>query len=253
MGRAYRRNSLARRNPLLAARKLMRTAGIAPEIKYVGERVVDATFNNTISSADLYPVCPGVSQGVGDYQRLGTKIRGKYLYIRGTVSLADSMNTGSGGYADQANGPIVARLLCLQSKAAKTNGAISSVPIGSLLDDRIGTGATRAFAGNSYDVYAPLNKDLFTVYMDKKVKLIPQQASGVSTYPYVGQRTHAFSCRVPAPKGMSFDDTSSGNNPTNFAPFFCAAWAYVNDKVPGTADQVPVAIQAISTLYFTDA
>ena len=30
--------------------------GYKPEVKYVGERVVDANFNNTISSTDCYPV-----------------------------------------------------------------------------------------------------------------------------------------------------------------------------------------------------
>lgn len=254
---ARRMNRFARRNPLLAARKLARTAGIVPETKYVGARVVDANFNNSISSGDLYALCPGVSQGVGDFQRLGTRIRGKYLYVRGTVTLNDAMNTASGGFSAQTNGPIIVRLLCLQCKSAKNNAQIggigNQVPITALIDDRIGTGSTRQFTGNNYDIYAPLNKDMFTVYMDRKIKLVPQEAAGIGTYPYMGQKTYSFTCRIPAPKVMNFDDTSSGNNPTMFAPFLTAAWAYANDKTPGTSDQVPVHIQAISTLYFTDA
>lgn len=246
------RTSAKRRSGLLRLAK-----GYKPEVKYVGERVVDANFNNTISSTDCYPVCPAVSPGTGDYQRLGTRIRGRYLYIRGTVTLNDAMNTATGGYTTQSNGPIIVRLLVLSSKQATTNGQIggigNAVNMGTLIDDRIGTGATRQFQGNNYDIYAPLNKDVFTVYMDKKIKLRPQEAAGIGTYPYMGQATHSFVCRVPAPKNMTFDDTGLGSYPANFAPFLCAGWAYANDKTPGTTDQVPVHVQAISTLYFTDA
>lgn len=240
----------------LVAARLRGVKGFSPEVKYVGARVVDANFNNTIAAPDLYPVCPDVSQGVGDYQRLGTRIRGRYLYVRGTVSLNDAMNTASGGFTTQSNGPIIVRLMILSNKQATTNGQIggigNQVSINTLLDDRIGTGATRAFAGNNYDIYAPLNKDTFVVHMDRKVNLIPQEAAGIGTYPYMGQRTYSFVCRIKAP-AMTFDDTALGNSPANFAPFLCAGWAYANDKTPGTSDQVPVHIQAISTLYFTDA
>lgn len=227
------------------------------EVKYCGARVVDANFNNTISSSDCYPICPSITQGTGDYQRLGTRVRGKYTIVRGTVSLNDAMNTGAGGYTTQSNGPIIVRVMILSCKAATNNNQIggigNQVNMGCLIDDRIGTGATRQFTGSNFDVYAPLNKDLFRVWFDKKVKLIPQEAAGVGTYPYMGQRTYSFYCKVPAPANMTFDDTSSGNEPTNYAPFLCAGWAYANDKTPGTVDQVPVHIQAISTLYFSDA
>jgi len=244
----------ARRTSMLAAATRLRTVGIKPETKYVGARVVAANFNRFITNADLYPVCPGVSQGVGDYQRLGTKIRGKYLYIRGTVTLSDDMNTNSGSFANQALGPIVVRLLILSSKNIKSNSNIGSVQLGQLLDDRIGTGATRSFNGDTFDLYAPLNKDMFTVHMDRKIKLIPQNAESQGVQgPYMGQRTHAFTCRIPAPKSMTFDDTTLGSNCANFAPFLTAGWGYANDRPATTIDVVPVNIQAISTLYFTDA
>lgn len=231
--------------------------GLVPETKYCGARVVDANFNNTISSADCYPLCPSITQGTGDYQRLGTRIRGKYIIVRGTVTLNDAMNTGTGGFGSQSYGPIIVRLLMLSCKAATNNNQIgglsNQVNMGCLIDDRIGTGATRQFTGNNYDVYAPLNKDLFKVWFDRKVKLVPQLADTASTASFLGQRTHSFWCKIPAPANMTFDDTSSGNEPTNYAPFLCAGWAYMNDKTPGTVDQVPVHIEAISTLYFSDA
>ena len=63
------------------------------------------------------------------------------------------MNTATGGYTTQSNGPIIVRLLVLSSKQATTNGQIggigNAVNMGTLIDDRIGTGATRQFQGTT--------------------------------------------------------------------------------------------------------
>jgi len=46
----------------------------------------DQSFNSTITSpAECYPVMPAISIGTGDFQRIGDKVRGKYLYVKGHI------------------------------------------------------------------------------------------------------------------------------------------------------------------------
>lgn len=240
--------------PMLAAvkRALVRTA----ETKYVSAQY-DLSFNSTVgSSGECYPLCPTVSQGVDDYQRLGDKIRGKYLIIRGKVQYNNSFLDTAG---TQFIPPSTCRVMILSQNNIKVSSDVSSrADVAHLLKDNVGTGTARPYSGGQYDNLAPINKDLFRVHLDKKVKLnwINHQVvltdTGVSISHDVGNdRTKYFYCKIPINRNMKFDD-GTGNYPNSFAPFLCFGAVCDDGAAPWTAS-TPFHVSFTSTLYFTDA
>lgn len=227
------------------------------ETKYVSSQQ-DLSFNSTISSAaEAYPLCPAVPQGTDDYQRIGDKIKGKYLIIKGKVQY----NTG---FLDTAGTqfipPSTCRVMILSQNNVKTSGDVLAgrVDVAHLLKDNVGTGAARPYSGTQYDNLAPINKDLFKVHMDKKIRLnwinhqIVVTDPGVSISHDVGNdRTKYFYCKIKLNKSMKFDD-GTGNFPNAFAPFLCFGGVCDDGSSPWTAS-TPYRVTFSSTLYFQDA
>jgi len=229
----------------------------AAEDKFISVQTV-TTHNSTITTpAECYAMVPQVTQGVGDYQRIGDKIRGKYLYIKGYVqydfTVLDTLISSQSVYLP----PATVRVMILSQKNVKVGSAVStSVDVNHLLKDNVATGTARAYNSSVFDNVAPINKDLFTVHMDRKIKL--NFISSNSLAPVSGQvavvgndRTKYFSCRIKCPASLKFDD-GNGNWPNSFAPFLCLG--AVNDD--GTAPwslTTPYRLTAMSTLYFEDS
>lgn len=215
-------------------------------------------FNSTIgSAAECYAMVPQITQGTDDYQRIGDKVRGKYLYIKGMVQYDESyLNTvGVNTYIP----PVTCRALILSQKNIKVGSEVSTrVDVAHLLKDNVGTGTARSYAGTTWDNVAPINKDLFRVHMDKKIKL-----NWVQHYSYTGggnsteavgagtDHTKYFSCRVKVPATLTFDN-GNGSWPNNFAPFFCFGSVCDDGSSPYTVG-TPFRVRILSTLYFEDA
>lgn len=228
---------------------------VQPEVKYVGENLIDSSFNPSITSGDVYPALPAVTQGDGDFQRVGDKIKGRYLYLRGHVTYDTVTVAGTGSLWD--NHPIVVRLLCLSQKNVKSTNLLSNIRTENLLDDRIGTDATRSFTGaNMYDITAPINKDLFTVHYDRKIYMSPQGLAGAGSGSIAwtgGQRAVPFTAKIKVPSTMTFDDSALGAGMcTNFAPFFVAGWCYADGSAAPSGTTTPIHINMQSRVYFTD-
>lgn len=227
------------------------------ETKYVSTQQ-DLSFNSTISSAsEAYPLCPAVPQGTDDYQRIGDKIKGKYLIVRGKVQYNNAFLDTAG---TQFIPPSTCRLMILSQNNVKTSGDISAgrVDVAHLLKDNVGTGAARSYSGSQYDNLAPINRDLFKVHLDKKIRLnwinhqIVVTDPGVSISHDVGNdRTKYFYCKIKLDKGMKFDD-GTGNFPNSFAPFMVFGGVCDDGSAPWTAS-TPYRVTFTSTLYFQDA
>lgn len=224
------------------------------ETKYVGQNVVDAAFTFNISSpAECYRLLPDVTVGTAGHQRVGDKIRPKYLIVRGHVQW---------DYSQYGNilPPTTVRLLMLTQKNIKTSSDIASrVDVAHLLKDNIATDVARAYTGTMYDNLAPINRDLFTVLMDKKIKLkMKQFLSGTApttSTQLTGidgtQSTVAFYKKIKCPATFCFDD-GNGNQPNNFAPFVCLG-AVADDNSGAFTLGAPIRLTCQSVLYFTDA
>lgn len=223
------------------------------ETKYVS-LTNDQSFNSSISSgSEAYPLMPLISQGNDDFQRLGDKVRGKYLYVKGhlhyNASFIDAI--GVNNYVP----PSTCRILILSQKNIKSNLQINAglVDTPHLLKDNVGTGVARAYVGVMRDNLAPINKDLFKVHMDRKVKMryIFQSSDGTGTGSHIGQPTAYFACRIKMPATLTFDDTNM-NNPNNFAPFLCFGSVLDDGSSPFSVQQ-PYRMTWLSTAYFEDA
>lgn len=213
------------------------------------------TFNQTISSAsECYTVVPKVTQGAGDYQRVGDKIKGTYLIIKGMVQYDKDFLT-SQPYAP----PSTVRVMILSQKNIKLATDVSSkAQVGQLLkENNVNSPTARSYSGGLFDNLAKINRELFTVHMDKKIKfnwITQQEYTGTSpnvTWQTGNDRTKYFMCKIKVGKTLTFDD-GNGDYPNNFAPFLCVGG--VNDD--GTAPWVagtPYRVTYQQTLYYTDA
>lgn len=214
---------------------------------------MNQTFNGTISSSsECYTIIPTVTQGVDDWQRVGDRIRPKYIYVKGYVQY----DVSSGG--NQYLPPATCRLLVLSQKNVKASVEIPTrIDTSHLLKDNLATGVGRAYTGTVIDNLAPINKELFTVHMDKKVKFNWQNKKGTDGIdPTVewqtgNDRTKYFTLRLKCPKSLTYD-TNTGDTPNNFAPFFC--FGAVNDDASGPWTlTAPFRVVYLSTMYFEDA
>lgn len=213
-------------------------------------------FNSTISSSsECYPLIPEITLGTGDFQRIGDKIRGKYLYIKGYLQY--NLNYLEFAVGNQYLLPVTARVMILSQKNIKVGSDVSSrADVAHLLKDNVGTGTARPYNAGVLDNLAPINKDLFKVHLDRKIKLNwvqrgDQTNTGDTGFGVGNDRTKYFTCRIKMPKTLTFDDGNI-NYPNNFAPFLC--FGAVNDDgstkyTVGT----PFRVGWISTAYFEDS
>lgn len=221
------------------------------ETKYVS-LTQDLNFNSTISSAsECYRLMPDIPQGDDDFQRNGDKVSGRYLYVKGHIQYnASFINT------PQVNNyvpPSTVRLLILSQKNIRANAQITSLAdINNLLKDNVATGTARAYVGAMTDNLAPINRDLFKVHMDRKIKMkaIYQSSDNTGTGGWVGLPTYYFRCRIKLPKTLYYD-TTNGNSPNNFAPFLCMGSVLEDGSSPFSI-QTPYRLTFLSTAYYDD-
>lgn len=239
---------------LAAKRAVVRTA----ETKFVSTSE-DHSYNSTITSAsECYPLVPQITLGTGDYQRIGDKIRGKYLIIKGHVQWDYTFLQQHSTTTYMP--PSTVRIMILSQNNLKVASDVSSrVDTAHLLKDNVATGTARGYGGGMFDNLAPINKDLFRVHMDRKVKLnwinwslSNSGGGGQSESQAVGNdRTKYFYCKIRINRNMKFDD-GNGNYPNSFAPFICVGAVSDDGNGPYSAT-TPYRVSTLSTLYFTDA
>jgi len=223
------------------------------EDKIICNSVSLANHNSSISTGDCYPLVPRVAQGTDDWNRVGSKIRPKYLRVTGRLALVfDPTNqtpASGGGYmftGTEYMSPLVVRLIAFTQNDIKSGLSGASVDTGALL--RGDNGAMKAFQGYTADLLRPVNTDKFKVLKDKQYELVPcpkQTIDGV-------YRTQVpFSFKIKCPASLKYDDNSA-NAPNNFCPFIAVGYGYPNQSPPDTI-QTPLVMEVISTLCYEDA
>lgn len=211
-------------------------------------------FNGVISGAsECYPLVPPIVQGTDDYQRIGDRIKPKYLYVKGYVQYE------TGSYTQAYLPAVTCRAMILTQKNIRATSDVSSrVDTNHLLKDNVSTGVGRSYVGGPTDNLSPINKEAFNVLMDKRIKFnwannhsydtgglaVPGWSSG-------NDRTKYFTARIKCPATLTYD-TNTGNTPNNFAPFFCFGAVCDDGSAPWTAT-TPFKVVFLSTLYYEDA
>lgn len=245
--------SVAAANRLTTVAMVKRMIGKSTENKMAGRRIMNNQSLDSVPTSP-FPVLPQVSQGTQDYQRIGESISPKGLYIKADMGIA------AGTSSD--NRPITARVMVLSLKAIKNEQFLSAgfgAQIAKLLKyNDITSGIIELPYGTQpFSNLPPINKDLFTVHADKRIKLYPvnTQEGSASHEVRLGQLKR-FSCKVKLPSTLHFDaqDGGWGNVATNACPFMIIGYEY-SDGLPGdfANAEVKLLVNAHSFLYYEDA
>lgn len=194
-------------------------------------------FNSAISVVgDMLQVMPGMIKGINENERIGEKVMGKSLSVRGHVMLP----TINRGIEEPGVSNVICRLFCvsLKSKSLFTDAIGTSVPLQSLL---LKGGAATGFTGLLSDIYAPVNRNIFTVHYDKKFYLSQDYINtlGAATTGIVSVNTREavkfFNFQVKCKQVMKYDDSqATGTYPVNFAPIMLLGYSFLDGSAPDT-------------------
>lgn len=212
-------------------------------------------FNSGISStADMLQVLPNIQTSVLDNGRVGDQIRLQKFNIKGYLKL--DINTSGSSNSDLT--AVYCRLfvLSLKQKPNYTDATSSSTPLSVLLKKG---GTTTNFSGQLSDMMAPVNTDVFTVHADRKFYLNQSMLQNFNNtlnaiVPIDMKNTVKF-FNIPVRcknKLLKYDNgTSSGLLPTNYGPFLCLGYCFLNGA---SADVVStrVGLHYISTVTYED-
>lgn len=193
-------------------------------------------FNSGIDTVgDIVQILPGIAQGVGENQRIGNQIRAKSLNVKGYVKL-DINETAD----NTANPNVVVRMMIVSMKTTQSfqDAQSLSTKIGSLL---LKGGTTTTFAGNLQDIYAPINRNVFTVHHDRKfylrqdyINTIGASAPSTTLTQDISKTVKFFNLNVKC-RGriLKYDeDVGSDILPNNFAPFILLGYSYLDGSTP---------------------
>lgn len=209
----------------------------ATENKFVGG-IVENSFqhNGQITTADMYPLMPPVAQGTGYNQRVGHKIKPKYLEYRVRVALNESADLTTPYHID---------LWCLTSKRVKSYnvpGGLGAIDVSQLLDG--GSGANVPFDATTMNALLPINKEEFNVLAHRSFKLTTSTLEN-----HKGTSYREMRIRLKCPASLMFDTT---NFPENFAPFTVLGWSR-DDGIQPSVLSTHVTVTSWSILYYEDA
>jgi len=221
------------------------------EDKIVVQQRTLAQHNSSIGTADCTPLVPTIGQGVADWQRIGDKIKPKYLRVDVLASLpfdptfATPALGGGFSFSGTYQSPLSVRVLVFTQNDIKTGSTGGAVDTGSLL--RGDNGVNIGYTGLAGDNLRPINNSKFKVLKDKKFELVPLPRNTVDGS---FKASHRFSLKLKP--GVFKYDVTTGDIPNNYCPFIAVGYAYNNNSPPDFT-LTPLTFQVISTLVYEDA
>lgn len=222
------------------------------EDKFVGWKVEENVVHNSpISSADCYPVLQNIAPldtatGNLAQQRNGDRIKPKSLIVRGVLSFNPDQPSNT-------SQNLLVRVCILSQKNIKVGSAVTGgVDSGRLLrPGYAGVGTDQIpFNGFTIDVNAPINKDLFRVYMDKTFIMSSQIVTAGAVEQQLNSKRWRYVFKQ-LPTTLSYDE-GNGDWANNFAPFLCIGYAYADGTAPDVL-QSRLVSNTSSFLTFEDA
>lgn len=197
-----------------------------------------------------------IQEGPASYQRLGDKIRPKYLLVKGFVAINSTILVETAARV---------RLMVVSNKSAKNaNPAVApALPLGALLNDNLvslAPSVAHGYRGNPDDDNSMINTEQFIAHGDKHYDLVQAGKTPAVVPPIQGTGAMVvykyFKFKVKCPASLTFTD-SNGDYPTNFSPFLLMGYSYPEGWSFPVADPDPLAgqvrIYARSTLFYEDA
>lgn len=194
-------------------------------------------FNSGITTvSDMCQILPNNNDGVNENNRIGDELRLKTFNVKGYLRVIPVASGPTGNAICQVG----VRMMILSLKKAPSWDLVqsSAAPLSSLL--RAG-GASKGFTGLISDLFAPINTDLFTTHYNKVHYCTQEFVNRDTTAGYWSSdiknqiKFFNINLKVKDKKLTYDDDTNGGLLPTNYAPFLCIGYSYLNG---GTGDVV---------------
>lgn len=199
---------------------------------------------------NIFSPLPGINRGSNEAERIGNTISPISLNVKGYLFMKP---TGVSGSYNATQSRICVRMMVIQPKQFNSNtNASSTVWYTQLLQKG---NNTVAFTGKITDLFAPINRDVFKVWHDKKFYMTATQVAQVTATGYYTienkDATKFFNFNIKLPKKLTYDDSnSSGTMPINCAPQILVGWSYMDGSAPGTLQDV--GIQYDSVMKYDD-
>lgn len=201
----------------------------------------DTYFNSSIAStSEFYSVIPNIAQNVGDAGRVSSKIRMKYLKVKGICSYEVAVGASN-------NLPIYLDIFFLTDKIQKSQNLAPH-------DYKIlnNSGVSTAYNGDTLISQLPINTEEFKLIKRKRIRLSLNWAPGNSSTGVVEPRAYlqkGFTVKIPVMNRVLDYESPSATLPINHNIWMCAGFFQYTNTTQLVA---PARIQWLSTLYYKD-
>lgn len=221
--RMYKRKTTARKTKRAYSRKpskslvkiIQKQIHKDVETKTRSVNLALTAYNSGINVAgDATKVIPSIQQGLDNAERIGDKIKGMSINIRGHLILSTpTLNNPS-------NCRVGVRLMVVQPKRYRNDTDVTTY-YNNWMPYLLDNGAnSQAFSGAIQDLYLPINRDCVTVYYDKVHFLTVTHIAVLSSIGVapedLSKSTKFFNIRVPCKKTLNYID--GNETPQNFSP-----------------------------------
>lgn len=208
---------------------------------------------NLAAIGNYHPGMPALTQGVGDFQRVGAKVMPTKVYTDLTVGYTAT---------DISCNEIIVAIYYGTTKAGKTWQAGTPIQsAGDLLDN--GDGTTGAFSGNKADLLYPINRHMnnakrITFKLGKTAGVLNDNGQqNLLNGAYATSNGGSFKTvrlNFKPPKALQYDQTAH-TWPSNYAPWYAISWCRVDDRATNPMNPVDLSrvnVSSLSHMYFKD-
>lgn len=230
------------------------------ETKYVSNAMADNTIvlpanwfapTNLTAFNGFKPAIPTLSQGVGDFQRVGNKIMPTKLYTDLCVGYSAT---------DVSCNEVIVTIYYGTTKAGKTwQGTNPVQSVNDLLDN--GDGTTGAFTGMKADLLYPINRaamnaKCITFRLGKTSGVLNDNgAAAVTNGAYSTSNGSSFKrvrLNFKPPRALYYDQTAYVW-PSNYAPWYAVSFTRVDDLATNNPlDAQRINVSSLNHMYFKD-
>lgn len=202
-----------------------------------------------IRQTNCYQLLPEISIGTTVNNRIGNKIKPKGLYVSGHIA-GDWLNIVANNASFQN---MYVRLLCVADKQNNVDSLAYNAFASSYVNllNKGGTSTDFLFSDQT-SLYRPVNKERFTVYFDKVIKIGLYSANvGTANVDQThGIRTFKF--KVPIKEEFVYDDTNTRPTNASMPLLLCGYCPADNRNITAGATTSFIKLTYYTDFYYTD-
>jgi hypothetical protein len=210
-------------------------------------------FSTAITgTGEIYGCVPITSQGTGDHNRVGNKIKPTSCRVKLDIAVKD--------HVDNSALDRTVHVFLLSSKSVKSLDNFTAIPITLLMDK--GDGTQTSFDGTTYNAQLPINRKEFTVHKHKVFRLVSGFGKSIGTTSASAGTTDSvispsysyarISMKVPLPKTLIYDRQSS-TYPTNSAPFLVIGYTKNDNDGQSHVSMDYISVLGQVQMYYKDS